>query len=255
MSIKIHILNHTHWDREWFLTSAYTSQWIPNLIDRLCELKEKNKNYKFLLDGQTLVIRDLLEVAPEYKQKVVDLTASGSLIVGPYYCQPDWRLADGESLIRNLSYGLRDIQQSGGDWSVGWLVDNFGHISQSPQLHRLFGIEYAYVWRGTPESFPYFFWRGFDGSQLFTVNLFAGYRNLYGVTHVPEMAINRLEAEVNSLIPYYPTDDILFSTAMIWSRIRRMPICIIKAILQNFQSILNCAKLPLMSLLKRSVIS
>ena len=208
MSIKIHILNHTHWDREWFLTSAYTSQWIPNLIDRLCELKEKNKNYKFLLDGQTLVIRDLLEVAPEYKQKVVDLTASGSLIVGPYYCQPDWRLADGESLIRNLSYGLRDIQQSGGDWSVGWLVDNFGHISQSPQLHRLFGIEYAYVWRGTPESFPYFFWRGFDGSQLFTVNLFAGYRNLYGVTHVPEMAINRLEAEVNSLIPYYPTDDI-----------------------------------------------
>ena len=123
MSIKIHILNHTHWDREWFLTSAYTSQWIPNLIDRLCELKEKNKNYKFLLDGQTLVIRDLLEVAPEYKQKVVDLTASGSLIVGPYYCQPDWRLADGESLIRNLSYGLRDIQQSGGigAWG-GWSI-------------------------------------------------------------------------------------------------------------------------------------
>ena len=32
---NVHIINHTHWDREWFLTSVYTSRWIPGLIDKL----------------------------------------------------------------------------------------------------------------------------------------------------------------------------------------------------------------------------
>ena len=69
MSTTIHIINHTHWDREWFLTSVYTSQWIPNLIDRLGKLVEKTPHYKFLLDGQTLGIEDLLKFAPHYKSR------------------------------------------------------------------------------------------------------------------------------------------------------------------------------------------
>jgi alpha-mannosidase len=89
MSTKIHIIHHTHWDREWFLTSVYTSQWIPNLINRLCDLSEKNPNYRFLLDGQTLVIEDLLAIAPQYQTKVEALIRSGTLCIGPYYCQPD----------------------------------------------------------------------------------------------------------------------------------------------------------------------
>ena len=208
MSTSVHILNHTHWDREWFLTSTYTSQWIPNLIDRIWELKEKNPGYRFLLDGQTLVIKDLLDIAPEYEQKIHDLVAHGNLLIGPYYCQPDWRLANGESLIRNMFFGLRDNRQNGGNKNVGWLVDNFGHISQAPQLHRLFGIESAYVWRGAPELEPYFLWRGTDGSQLFVINLIAGYRNLYGVTHAPEVALQRLTVEVDKLAPFYLTGDV-----------------------------------------------
>ncbi len=34
---------------------------------------------------------------------------------------------------------------------TGWLVDTFGHISQSPQIHRMFGIDTVYVWRGVPQ--------------------------------------------------------------------------------------------------------
>ena len=50
-----HIINHTHWDREWFLTSVYTSQWIPGLIEALERLVAANSGYTFFLDGQTLV--------------------------------------------------------------------------------------------------------------------------------------------------------------------------------------------------------
>ncbi|HSM55369.1 MAG TPA: hypothetical protein VK879_04370, partial [Candidatus Sulfomarinibacteraceae bacterium] len=86
----VHIINHTHWDREWFLTSAYTSQWIPHLIDKIEQLVAENEEYRYLFDGQTLVIEDLLQVAPEYAGRVGALFEAGLLQIGPYYCQPDW---------------------------------------------------------------------------------------------------------------------------------------------------------------------
>lgn len=205
---NVHIINHTHWDREWFLTSVYTSRWIPGLIDKLEQLMAANPDFRFLLDGQTLVIEDLLTIAPAYAERVGRLIGNGRLLIGPYYCQPDWQLTSGELLIRNLVYGLQDSQRYGGQVDVGWLVDTFGHISQLPQIHRLFGIEAVFVWRGVPQLEPYFHWQAADGSQVLGINLFGGYRNLYGVTHVPEVAVKRLQAEVKKLRPFYPTPDI-----------------------------------------------
>ncbi len=206
--ITVHIINHTHWDREWFLTSAYTSRWIPGLIDRLEQLAAQNPTFRFWFDGQTLVVEDLVEVAPEYAPRLRKLVQDGHLTVGPYYCQPDWKLTCGELLIRNLQYGQQDLQKLGAEVKTGWLVDTFGHISQEPQIHRLFGIDSVYVWRGVPRIVPYFRWQGPDGSSLFTIDLFGGYRNLYGVTHAPEVALKRLLSEVEKLRPYYPTPDI-----------------------------------------------
>ncbi|MBE9473640.1 MAG: hypothetical protein IMY85_02020, partial [Chloroflexi bacterium] len=154
------------------------------------------------------VIEDLLNLAPEYQEKVDRLVRDGHLIIGPYYCQPDWRITSGESLIRNLLYGWQDMQRFGGINRIGWLVDTFGHISQAPQLHELFDLDTVFVWRGIPKLEPYFYWQGADGQKLLTINLFGGYRNLYGISLVPEVAIKRLEAEVTRLQPYYPTGDI-----------------------------------------------
>ncbi len=208
MPLNVHIINHTHWDREWFLTAAYTNRWIPRLIDKLAQLVEQNPDYRFLLDGQTLVIEDLLANAPEYRPLIERLVRGGNLIIGPYYCQPDWQLAAGETLIRNLLYGQEDMQRFAAQPTPGWLVDTFGHISQAPQLHRMFGIQAVYVWRGVPRLAPYFHWQGPDGSTLHTVNLFGGYRNLYGITHTPDIALQRLQLEAEKLRPYYPTPDV-----------------------------------------------
>jgi alpha-mannosidase len=169
---------------------------------------EKNQDYHFFLDGQTLVVEDLLNLKPDYREAVDWLVQSGSLLIGPYYCQPDWKLADGETLLRNLLYGQKDLKKYQGEKTPGWLVDTFGHISQAPQLHKMFGIEAVFLWRGAPKLEPYFTWRGPDGSILFTINLFGGYRNLYGVTHAPEIGSDRLKAELNKLEPFYPTQDI-----------------------------------------------
>ncbi len=204
-----HIINHTHWDREWFLTSEYTSRWIPRLIDKIEQIANENPDFRFLFDGQTLVIEDLLVVDPSYEARVRSLLQSGILQLGPYYCQPDWQLTCGELLIRNLMLGRQDVEALGGQpLTVGWLVDTFGHSGQAPQLHRFMGIDAVFVWRGSSLLEPYFSWRGPDGSELLAINLFGGYRNLYGVTHAPEVALNRLQSEVKKLAPFYPTPDI-----------------------------------------------
>ncbi|MFT5193352.1 MAG: alpha-mannosidase [Cellvibrionaceae bacterium] len=204
----VHIINHTHWDREWFLTSIYTTEWIPGLIERLEELVAKNPDFHYLLDGQTLIVEDLLAIRSEYAERVRKLVSAGNLIIGPYYCQPDWQLTGGETLFRNLEYGLEITKNFGGEPGIGWMVDTFGHISQSPQIHRHFGIDTVYVWRGVPQLKPYFNWQGAGGHELFAINLFGGYRNLYGVTHAPTIGEIRLQKEADRLQPYYPTADV-----------------------------------------------
>ena len=74
--MTLHIINHTHWDREWFLSSIYTTHWIPRLIDRLVEISTDNPDFCYFLDGQTLIIEDLLESLMVFHQKRVHGTGS-----------------------------------------------------------------------------------------------------------------------------------------------------------------------------------
>lgn len=208
MSTNAHIINHTHWDREWFLTSIYTTQWIPTLIDNLERIAQNNPDFRYLLDGQTLIIEDLIALDPSYEARARKLIEQGNLAIGPYYCQPDWQLTGGELHLRNLLYGAKDVQKYGGERRAGWLVDTFGHISQAPQIHQMFGLDAVFVWRGVPQLAAYFRWMGSDGSELRAVDLFGGYRNLYGVSHAPDVAVRRLQSEVDKLSPFYPTKDI-----------------------------------------------
>lgn len=199
----VHLINHTHWDREWFLTHEYTTAWVPALIDSLEQLAETNPDYEFLFDGQTLAIEDLLGTRPEYEDRVRELISAGQLEIGPCYSQPDWRMVSGELHVRNLLYGMGDAERHGGRPTAAWLVDTFGHISQAPQLLMQAGLDAAYVWRGVPEMEPVFRWRSPDGTELMTIDLFGGYRNLYGITKTPEIAVDRLSAETHKLASHY----------------------------------------------------
>lgn len=199
----VHIINHTHWDREWFLTHEYTTAWVSPLIDSLEKLADANPDYDYLFDGQTLAIEDLLKLKPEYKDRVRQLISGGQLEIGPCYSQPDWRLVSGELHLRNLTYGLDDAEALGGGPDVAWLVDTFGHISQAPQMLTLAGLSGVFVWRGVPKMVPLFKWRGSDGTELPAINLFGGYRNLYGITKTPDIAVDRLVAETEKLADSY----------------------------------------------------
>ena len=152
---KAHIISHTHWDREWYLNSKYTNQWLVPFFNNLFNMFEKEDEYIFVLDGQMSMIEDFFEELSKsgvsaniYKQKIRKYVKQKRLFIGPYYLQPDWQLLSEESLVRNMLIGNQIASDLGGVMNVGWMMDNFGQISQTAQIHKEFGMRGLYVWRG-----------------------------------------------------------------------------------------------------------
>ena len=65
---KVHVVSHTHWDREWRLPFDFFQYQLTRCIDLLLEIMKRDKRYKaFLLDGQSIMLEDYLAARPEVK--------------------------------------------------------------------------------------------------------------------------------------------------------------------------------------------
>ncbi len=109
-SVPTHLLivSHTHWDREWYQTSQQFRMRLVRAVDAVLDTLDADPAFSyFMLDGQTIVLDDYLEVRPENAPRLRRLAREGRLLVGPWYLQPDEYLVGGESLIRNLQFGRR----------------------------------------------------------------------------------------------------------------------------------------------------
>ena len=135
-------------------------------------------DYKFyMLDGQTIVLDDYLQVRPEREGELRLLVQSGRLLIGPWHVLPDEFLVSPESIIRNLLQGERTSRRFGSKMQVGYIPDPFGHIGQMPQILAGFGIPFAAVQRGLDDQPCELFWKAPNGSQVLLVNLRDGYGN------------------------------------------------------------------------------
>lgn len=177
---RVHIVPHTHWDREWYASFQTFRLRLVDLLDDLLPRMEADPGYAhFLLDGQLAVVDDYLAVRPEAADRLRRLISSGRIAVGPWYTLPDEFLVGGETLIRDLQLGLRTADRYGGAMAVGYLPDMFGHIAQMPQILAGFGFEHAVVWRGVPSAIDRsgFWWQAPDGSTVRAEYLPQGYGN------------------------------------------------------------------------------
>jgi mannosylglycerate hydrolase len=175
---KLIVVSHSHWDREWYFAFEVFRARLVGMVDQLLDLLDRDPGYRcFMLDGQTIVLDDYLKVRPDRRADIERLARAGRLQVGPWYIQPDEFLVGGESLVRNLMWGLRAAHQFGEPMMVGYLPDCFGQIAHMPAILRGFGIEDAVLWRGADDSLAKteFFWRAPDGSEVLTVHMPNGY--------------------------------------------------------------------------------
>ncbi|MEL3970840.1 glycoside hydrolase family 38 C-terminal domain-containing protein [Rossellomorea oryzaecorticis] len=201
--MKFHVISHTHWDREWHQTYQQYRVRLVRFMDELIELLQSTPAYSsFMLDGQTIVLEDYLEVKPDKREAISKLVQEGRLLIGPWYIQPDEFIPSGESLIRNLLIGQQISNEYGTAMQIGYLPDSFGQAAQIPQVLNGFGIKSALFWRGITEEETEktdFYWNGPDGSKVLTTHLPLGYGNARMLSSNLEENVKVIEENINEL--------------------------------------------------------
>ncbi|WP_242978218.1 glycoside hydrolase family 38 N-terminal domain-containing protein [Hydrogeniiclostridium mannosilyticum] len=147
---KLFVVCSSHLDREWYVSYEQTRIYIDGVINRVLDILARQPDYRFMLDGQTSVLEDYLEIYPEREEEIARFVQEGRLLIGPWYIQPDECLPIGESIARNLLLGEKISRRYGEPMKVGYVPDAFGHISQLPQIFTQFGIHNAFMSRGCP---------------------------------------------------------------------------------------------------------
>jgi alpha-mannosidase len=200
-----HLIPHTHWDREWYLTrAAFVCRLVPALDDLIVRLEAEPGFRAFVLDGQTVLLEDYLAVRPEMEARARALVSDGRLQVGPWYVLADELIPSGESLLRNLLAGRADAERFGGRLDVLYSPDAFGHPAIWPALAAELGIRYGVLWRGLGgepgQDGDLYRWRAPDGREVLLHHLSPnGYEAGAGLPADPgrlEAAWSRLKAQL-----------------------------------------------------------
>lgn len=213
--LNIILVPHTHWDREWYQTFQQFRMRLVRTIDRLLDILDQDDQFTyFMLDGQTIVLDDYLEIQPEQEERLRRYIQAGRILVGPWYLQPDEFLVSGEALIRNLQIGLQRASQFGTPMRVGYVPDCFGHIAQLPQILQGCGIDSAVFWRGVGEEARQseFNWQAPDGSEVLVIFLAdpIGYSNARQMPLNPREFVMRTELLASNILPRATTNTLLF---------------------------------------------
>lgn len=172
----VYIVQHNHfdpiWRRCWNRSFMYEGrQYRPysELERRVFDIWIENaKRGATFSEGQAAVVRKYVENRPEMlpvlqdfvRRSLFELTAGGETV-------PDTNMPSGETLLRNFVMGARWFEDTFGVIpSVGWLEDAFGQSAQIPQILR--GCEVKHVCKLSYKRVPGSYWRGLDGSVIFT---------------------------------------------------------------------------------------
>jgi mannosylglycerate hydrolase len=206
----IHVVSHTHWDREWYLTFQQFRFRLVEMMDQLLALLDTDPNYRhFMLDGQAIVLEDYLEVRPEREEDIRRYVQEGRLIIGPWYILPDEFLVSPEATVRNLLVGERVCRRFGPRMRIGYLPDPFGHIGQMPQILHGFGIDAACLWRGVGDQPTELRWRAPDGSTVDLLHLRDSYSNAAWLSTDEAGFVQGLAELRDSLVPHASTSHVL----------------------------------------------
>lgn len=179
MKRKIHIVPHSHWDREWYFTTSRSKVYLMKDLKDVIDTLDKNDDFKYyMVDAQGSLLDDYLKWKPQDETKIKELVKKGKLIIGPWYTQSDQLVISGESIVRNMYYGMKRCESLGGYMNVGYVPDSFGQAGNMPQIYKQFGIDDTLFWRGVSDDMVKhtdFNWRGDDGSLVFATQIPFGY--------------------------------------------------------------------------------
>lgn len=208
--IQATIVQHTHWDREWYYPFQVFRFRLVKLVDTVLDLLASDPDFgPYTLDGQAIILEDYLALRPQRENEIRKNVLSGQLFIGPLYVLPDEFLVSGESLVRNLMLGHKICQHFGGQMNVGYIPDSFGHIGQLPQILAQCGMEAAVFRRGLSDEPAELWWQAPDCTRLLSIYLRDGYDHAAHLPGYPQDFGLTIRSLVNSLAPYCATPNVL----------------------------------------------
>lgn len=180
--IVCHVVSHTHWDRAWYIPFELFRMRLVDMMDHLLETLKNPEFRYFVFDGQMVPLEDYLEIKPEKRKVLRDFIQKGKLVIGPAYVLPDEYLISAETHVRNLLIGHKAASQFGPVQKVGYYPDEFGHVSQIPQIMNGFGIDSFVFSRGMGDEGeklgPEFRWEAPHGNgSVLACHQLGGYGN------------------------------------------------------------------------------
>ena len=213
MNYRMHVVSHTHWDREWYLTFQQFRTRLVDLIDHLLDTLDREPDFRYFnFDGQTIVLEDYLQIRPQNEARLRKYISEGRILVGPWYQLNDEYLVSGESTVRSLFIGHRIAEKFGAVTKVGYLPDQFGNISQMPQIFREFGIDNAIFGRGIKlfeNDKMEMVWEGADGSEVLGSCMAFWYNNAQRFPSDTEEALNYVLQIRDRMAPHAATPELL----------------------------------------------
>ena len=162
----IHVIGHAHMDMNWLWTYSETMQMCNDNLRQAVAFMNEFPDYT-MLQSQAAVYNFVEMVDPPLFEQVKKYVKAGRLeLAGGMWTEGDMNLSSGEAITRSFLLGQRYFQSRFGKMAnIGWLPDNFGHISQMPQFLKLAGCDYFYFHRTKPYKGT-FWWTGTDNSTV-----------------------------------------------------------------------------------------
>lgn len=213
-NFKVHIVSHTHWDREWYFSTSDSLVLLDQTFTDIINELNSNPNVNFCLDGQISIVKEYLKIHPEKYQEIKKLVKEKRLFVGPWQTQTDTQLVSLQSIVNNLYYGIHDTLELFDDYmKVGYLPDTFGFSNQLPMILNQFEIDNIVFWRGIDYHkqgiTPYFRWIGQDNSEVAGINLPKGYGMAKGLKPTKQFQENILDPIVDQYNELLDSKDVL----------------------------------------------
>ncbi|WKF85882.1 glycoside hydrolase family 38 C-terminal domain-containing protein [Lacticaseibacillus pantheris] len=210
-TIRVSLVNHTHWDREWYFSDQDSLVLSDVLFKRALAQLLEHPEASFVLDGQSSVIEDFLDASPDQRKLVTQLSKRGQLKIGPWYTQPDALHIQGESLLRNGMIGTLISRKYGPRMEIGYLPDTFGFNAQVPVILIQLGLNRFLFWRGIDPKKTggfYFNWSSLGGvSRVRAANMPQGYGTGMMMAPTKEYVQNRVDSGAQFIVSHTPGPD------------------------------------------------
>ncbi|MDF5720844.1 MAG: alpha-mannosidase [Rhizonema sp. PD37] len=171
---KIYLLGHAHLDLAWLWPVNETWNAAQSTFESALQLQQE---FPLIFCHSTPALYAWIEEnRPDLFTAIQQAVADGCWeVLGGFWVEPELNLIAGESIVRQLLYGQRYVQQKFGKLStVVWVPDSFGFCATLPQFFASAGIEYfvtqKLIWNDTTKfEHGAFWWRSPDGSEVFSL--------------------------------------------------------------------------------------